>query len=149
MVYVSAPTKAAHSGPASGAQNGIVAEQPPMGCVPLPLLCKEAERLARSRLLKRQRQHLAKLMNAVPPESPFLDMVLDLYVAELESRTLCQSAIESHAPRASAHRHVQVLLEKGLAVRETDLKDLRRKTIRLACHVRASLDRFMDEMTAL
>lgn len=104
----------------------------------------DERRLTRCRTLIRQRRALAKLLKGKPTDSPFVDMVLDLYVAELEMRDLCQSSIESRASRASAHRHAHSLVQSGMAVHDVDPADLRRKTVRLARHVRVSLDAFLD-----
>lgn len=113
---------------------------------PPPSLALVARRLWHCRRFISQRRSFAKILGVALGGHTHLDMVLDLYVAELEARQLCQSAVESRASRASAHRHCGTLVETGIIVREADPKDLRRKNVRLSDPIRFALDAFMDEL---
>lgn len=103
-------------------------------------------RLRRCLALIRVRQRAADLLGGVLGGPPLFDMLLSLYAAELEGRALCQSAIATRAARASAHRHSATLVEQGMAGRQVDPNDRRRKTVMLTRDARQALDHLMDAL---
>jgi hypothetical protein len=106
-------------------------------------------RLAKGRAMIRARRRFVEDLGEAIQGPPILDMLLSLYVAELERRDLCQSSIESRASRASAHRHSALLVERGMATRAIDPRDQRRKHVRLTSKARQALDRLMDDLSGL
>ncbi|MBA4091034.1 MAG: hypothetical protein C0494_10630 [Sphingobium sp.] len=108
----------------------------------------DVSRLAKCRTLIRAQRHLVDRLGEIVQGPPLLDMLLSLYVAELEQRDLCQSSIESRASRASAHRHSARLVERGMATRDIDPRDHRRKQVKLTREVRSALDSLLDDLSA-
>lgn len=92
----------------------------------------------------RDRRHLARLGHNALRGPPLLDMLLALYVAELENRRLYQSGIESRGSRTSIHRHAATLVELGFATRRVDPYDQRRKQVILTRETRQAIDCVMD-----
>ena len=106
----------------------------------------DMQRRARCRKLIRQRRHLARQLEQTSRDRPILDMLLDLYLSELEGRDVCQSGIATRASRASAHRHVTLLVERGLVVRHVDPADQRRRIVKLTASTRRALDHCIDTL---
>lgn len=80
--------------------------------------------------------------------NPNWDMLLDLYLAELEHRSVYQSALclAAHIPESSAHRWTVKLAEQGVLLRRIDPADRRRVSVSLAPATAATLHRIMERI---
>ena len=87
-----------------------------------------------ARAMYRERARRAAFFPSPLFGEPAWDILLDLFVAsrENELRSVKEVCIASHAPDATALRHVDTLIEAGLVVRTRDTRDNRRKFLSLS-----------------
>lgn len=90
----------------------------------------------------------AGVSKALAP-NPFVEVLLTLYLAELEGRVICQSGIGGDAPSATVHRQAARLEELGAITRSGDAIDHRRVNMTLTRVIRAALDNHVDALEAL
>lgn len=78
---------------------------------------------------------------------PAWDILLDLFIAQGEGRTVSVSSacIGSASPPTTGLRWLGVLADEGLIVRENDPADHRRVLVRLTPAGTAAMERFFDE----
>jgi hypothetical protein len=79
----------------------------------------------------------------------YLEILLTLYLAELEGRRVYQSCLGGAGPPATAHRQAARLAELGAITRSLDQSDLRRLNMELTQPTRAALDNYVDAVEAL
>ena len=105
-------------------------------------------RLARALYLERARR-AAFFPDGLFGE-PSWDILLDLFVAsrDNELRSVKEVCIASHAPDATALRHVDTLIEAGLVVRTRDTRDNRRKFLSLSPEGYRRMSRYLAAAAA-
>ena len=93
-----------------------------------------------------RRKRAAIFGNAEIFGEPAWDIMLDLFVAEGEGKSVSVSSacIGSAAPATTGLRWLGVLAEEGLIVRENDPEDHRRVMVRLSPTGRAAMERFFE-----
>lgn len=79
----------------------------------------------------------------------YLEILLTLYLAELEGRSVYQSCLGGAGPPATAHRQAARLEALGTITRSLDRTDLRRVNMELTRTMRAALDNYVDAVEAL
>jgi hypothetical protein len=81
---------------------------------------------------------------------PAWDILLDLYIAQAEGKTVSVSSacIGSAAPPTTGLRWLGVLADEGLVVRENDPEDHRRVLVRLTREGITAMERFFDAVGA-
>lgn len=104
-----------------------------------------------ARNIHRERSRRA---NYLPPElfgEPAWDILLDLaYAARAnELRSIKSACLSSHAPEATALRHIDRLLHFGLVERIDDKTDRRRKFLRLTGLGERKMEEFLASMPPL
>lgn len=82
--------------------------------------------------------------------APAWDMLLDLYVANLQGRScyLWPLGVASNVPMSTAHRKLMEMAAAGLIKRTIDTADRRRVTVRLSPDCLGRLDDLMDRRVA-
>jgi len=107
-----------------------------------------AFRIRICRRLIRERRLVKDMLGTSLCASPNWDMLLDLYLAKLEQRSIYQSALclAAHIPESSAHRWTVKLAEQGVLVRRIDPADRRRISVTLAPATAAALDQIMERI---
>lgn len=95
--------------------------------------------------LRNAETEAAATLRALAPNA-FHEMLLDLYLAELEGRQIYQSYLASAGSPASAHRQVARLESIGAVTRSPDPADNRRLNVILTAAMRDFLDRSMDAL---
>lgn len=77
---------------------------------------------------------------------PAWDILLDLYIAQAEGKSVSVSSacIGSAAPATTGLRWLGVLADEGLIVRENDPEDHRRVLVRLTARGITAMERFFD-----
>lgn len=107
-----------------------------------------AFRIRICRRLIRERRLVKDMLGTALCANPNWDMLLDLYLAELEHRSLYQSALclAAHIPESSAHRWTVKLAEQGVLLRRIDPEDRRRVSVSLAPATAAALHRIMERI---
>jgi hypothetical protein len=100
-----------------------------------------------SRLIQ-QRLVISSVLEKTLGPSPYWGILLELYLADLESRPVYQSWLAPGAPPANAHRQSARLAKLGAVIREADAEDNRRMKVRLSVETRAKLDEIMDRIVA-
>jgi len=81
---------------------------------------------------------------------PAWDILLDLYIAALEGKSVSVSSacIGSASPPTTGLRWIGVLTHQGMLIREHDPTDQRRVLVRLSDHAMAAMDRFIEMMVS-
>jgi hypothetical protein len=76
---------------------------------------------------------------------PAWDILLDLFIAAHDGRhvSVTSACLASGAPPSTALRWLQLLEEKGLVVRENDLRDARRKHVRISAIGFSEFNRYL------
>jgi DNA-binding MarR family transcriptional regulator len=107
-----------------------------------------ALRIRICRRLIRERRLVKDMLGTALCANPNWDMLLDLYLAELEHRSVYQSALclAAHIPESSAHRWTVKLAEQGVLLRRIDPEDRRRISVTLAPATAAALDQIMESI---
>jgi DNA-binding MarR family transcriptional regulator len=90
-----------------------------------------------------------RLIGKVLSGNPYWEILLDLYLADLEQRSLYQSCLAAGAPPANAHRHSIRLEAMGAVARADDPGDHRRRNVSLTPHMKEALDQIMEEVDGL
>jgi DNA-binding MarR family transcriptional regulator len=75
---------------------------------------------------------------------PDFVILLELYLAGLEHRSVCQSALAPTLATSSLHRQAARLEQAGAILRTPDTRDQRRIIIVLAPGMEAAIERFID-----
>lgn len=78
---------------------------------------------------------------------PYWVFLLELYLAELEGRTLFQSCLSTDEVASNVHRRAVNLARLGALVRATNPNDHRRTDLRLTPTLRAALDCVFDSIS--
>ena len=101
-----------------------------------------------ARAMYRERAERARFFPAGLFAEPAWDILLDLFIASRanELRSVKEVCIASHAPDATALRHVDTLIEHGLVVRTRDTRDNRRKFLALSAEGYRRISRFLAAM---
>ena len=84
--------------------------------------------------------------------NPVWDMLLDLYIADRDGRMLYiwPLSVAGKVPISSAHRKIDLMVQKGMVVRMIDERDRRRVGIQLSDAFREKLEAIFDRLaTAL
>lgn len=92
-----------------------------------------AWQIAMCKTLVHQRRIIATALGLPLVENPNLDILIELYLAQVEERqvyvwSLCAAA---NAAYSTAHRKLKELAQAGLILRRTDSRDRRRVEIEL------------------
>lgn len=102
-------------------------------------------RLAKATIRAReiQRKHLP----AGYCDEPALNILLDLFVADAEGRTVYvnDACIASHTPTSTALRWIAILVRDGFAVRTRDAVDARRTILAITPDGRKALAGLLDD----
>lgn len=108
-------------------------------------------RLALCRTLILQRRLARELLSPNLCANPIWDMLLDLYVADREGELLhiWPLSLAGNIPISSAHRKIDLMVQKGFVVRTVDESDRRRVGIQLTASFRDLLDQLFDRLTQL
>ena len=108
-------------------------------------------RLVLCRTLIFQRRLARQLLGPNLCANPIWDMLLDLYVADREGELLYiwPLSIAGNIPVSSAHRKIDLMVQKGFVVRTVDESDRRRVGIQLTASFRDLLDQLFDKLTQL
>lgn len=109
------------------------------------------QRLALCRALILERTLVTEIAGAVLCANPIWDMLLDLYVADREGRLLYiwPLSVAGRIPISSAHRKVELMVQKGMAIRTVDQSDRRRVGIQLSPSFRPVLEGLFDRLAHL
>lgn len=107
----------------AGAQPAIEPDNDDIGEEP-----DAAQLLRVAKTAVRMREIQRKYLPASYFDEPALNILLDLYVAEAEGRTVYvnDACIASHTPTSTALRWIAILVRDGFAVRTRDATDARR-----------------------
>lgn len=101
----------------------------------LQLKEKALERARSVWALRRERDAMFQ-KSSYPPlfGEPIWDMLLDLYISELQGRKISVSSlcIAANVPQTTALRYLSEMLDARLVVRVDDPKDLRRSFVELS-----------------
>lgn len=84
-------------------------------------------------------QHLGKALAA----GPYRMFLLELYLAELENKSLFQSCFAADEAPANAHRRAARLADMGALIREPARDDHRRRDLSLAPAIRLAMNRII------
>jgi hypothetical protein len=111
-------------------------------------------RARRIRQCRRLIQERRIILQALRPElclAPAWDILLDLYLAELEERPiyLWQSCVASNIPISSAHRKISHMIESGIVERTGLGSDRRCVDIALSPATRGDMHRLVDALTVI
>ena len=122
--------------------------EPAGGC---PAALAEGERLELARTFYQLRRRRGFYFGEDNFSEPAWDMLLDLYVAELEQRPICVSSacIGAAAPQTTGLRWLCALESQGLIFKEADASDLRRSFVRLTPLAILKMERLIDEARVL
>ncbi|CAN5497430.1 hypothetical protein BH10PSE12_BH10PSE12_08000 [soil metagenome] len=106
----------------------------------------QEERLAICRLLIAERTLVGAHFGFDATPSPTWDVLLDLYLAHQEGRTiyLWSLCVAANIPMSSAHRKITELVDKGWLCRSADQGDGRRVTVGLTPPTLDRLDLLLD-----
>lgn len=128
--------------------------QVPIGAAPLPRanVWNHTEQTEISEqtvdwLIRARRQRGRYLSGALFSE-PAWDMLLDLLKAEIVGRSVSVTSVclASGVPPTTALRHVGILVERRLVVREADPRDARRTYVRLSPEVSKALRAYFADV---
>lgn len=99
-----------------------------------------------AREIIRQRRLRSDFLPAPLFAEPAWDMLLDLYAAHHEGKSVCVSSlcIAANVPSTTALRCIETMTEHGCLVRERDPGDGRRIFIALSETARAGIDAWLD-----
>lgn len=105
--------------------------------------------LAKARMLLAIRRLRDQLFPQQLLGEPSWNILLDLYVADIEDRPISVSSacLASAAPATTGLRHLDFLVEQGLVVREADKTDKRRIFVKLSPGTRSAFESFMKRLT--
>lgn len=122
---------------------------PPRNCAPCQLHAprRPVGQLALARKIYTLRRKRAAIFgNADLFGEPAWDILLDLFIAQAESKDVSVSSacIGSAAPATTALRWLGVLTEEGLIARENDPQDTRRVLVRLTPAGLTAMNRFLE-----
>ncbi|MDP5104118.1 MAG: MarR family winged helix-turn-helix transcriptional regulator [Erythrobacter sp.] len=127
----------------------------PEDTVPASLAAKP-ERVARNHVTLARKAYSLRRQRAAIFGNPDLfgepawDILLDLYIANAEGKTVSVSSacIGSAAPATTGLRWLGVLTDEGLLVRENDSEDHRRVMVRLTSKGLKAMEQFFDAVEA-
>ena len=105
-------------------------------------------RMTMCRLLIAERQIVERQLGLDLCANPYWDILLDIYLARFEARSVYQSCLAPGAAPAKAHRQSTKLMRLGAVDRALDPEDHRRMNITLREETCAALDRIMDLLAA-
>jgi len=107
-----------------------------------------ARRIKICRLVVKSRKMLGDALGFDNCANPFLDMLLDLYLARYEQREvyLWPLCVASHCPQSTAHRKIVDMERQGLVVRSQGDQDKRRINIKMTGDGIELMDRLLDTM---
>lgn len=106
-------------------------------------------RVEMGRRMVKMRKLIAANLHGVAP-SPVWDMLLELYLAEHETRdvSLYSLYMAAYIPPPTAHRRVKDMEQKGLLVRDANESDRRRINVTLTAKGREFVEEVLDELAA-
>lgn len=109
-------------------------------------LASERVKVAKALLANRQRRQEA--FPAVVFGEPCWDMILNLYIASLTAHPIDVSSLcaASGAPKTTALRHLDKLVDDGLVIRSGDLVDARRIIVVASETLREQIERWIDHL---
>ncbi|WP_076071353.1 hypothetical protein [Sphingomonas montana] len=125
------------------AADRIAAAQETPDCGTMP-----ADLLARCRLIREHRRCRRAYFPAELFHEPAWDMLLTLYVARVERRTMYVKTLvlAADAPITTSQRWIEQLSRLGLVVRTEDVADRRRIEVALSEGAAASIERYLTEL---
>ncbi|WCM25923.1 AbrB/MazE/SpoVT family DNA-binding domain-containing protein [Sphingomonas sp. QA11] len=80
---------------------------------------------------------------------PYWVFLLELYLADIEGRTMFQSCLATEGAPANTHRRAAKLADMGILIREPDPDDHRRVDLRLTAASRAMLEHALNAAVTL
>ena len=101
-------------------------------------------RTAMCRALQRLERTVETAMGPQLAAGPYRALILEIYLAEMEGRTIYQSSLSTDAAASKPHRRSIRLAELGALSRDTDSRDRRRTGLLLTATTKAALDHTMD-----
>lgn len=110
----------------------------------------EDDRLAICQMLILQRKLASDIVGQSLSANPVWDMLLELYAAEREGRLLYiwPLSVAGNIPISSAHRKIDLMVQKNMVVRTTDESDRRRVGIALSAGFSEKLEALFDRLAA-
>lgn len=108
-------------------------------------------RLVLCRALIRKRKLARDLLGPNLCSNPIWDMLLDLYVADREGKLLYiwPLSVAGNVPISSAHRKIDLMVQKGFVRRIVDESDRRRVGIQLSAPFRDMLEQLFDTLSQM
>ena len=105
-------------------------------------------RIDTCRALIRHREMIGQILGFALCPCPTWDMLLDLYLAELEGYEtylwpLCMAA---HVPCATAYRKIAILERDGLVTKVIDDRDHRRTALRVSDNLYRKINILLDQI---
>jgi len=101
------------------------------------------------RTLQRLELVIEKALGPALSARPYWGLLLNIYQAEIEGKTLFQACLSTDEQASKPHRRSVRLAELGAVTREPDPDDHRRTDLRLTPEMRAALDQTMQAIVAL
>lgn len=110
-------------------------------------ICRWLLRLHRLRPAAAAGALSAEALRALAPNA-YHEILLDLYLAEVEDRPIYQSALAGSGPPVSTHRQVARLEALGTVTRMPDASDQRRLNVTLTPGFREVFEQAIDTLAA-
>lgn len=106
------------------------------------------QRLDLCRTLILQRTLVIETVGTPLCANPVWDMLLDLYLADRADQLLYiwPLSVAGKIPISSAHRKIEIMVQKGMVVRKVDESDRRRVGIQLSDGFREKLEEIFDRL---
>jgi hypothetical protein len=106
-------------------------------------------RAATCRILQHLERAIDETLGASLAASPYRALLLNIYLAEIEGRTIFQASLSTDEAASKPHRRSIKLAQLGAVIREPDPQDRRRTDLRLTPMAKQALDQAMDKVEAL
>lgn len=131
---------------AAGGGDAVLPEIVEQPSQPRPMLSTRSNLALARQAYALRRKRTAIFGNPDLFGEPAWDILLDLYIAQGEGKSVSVSSacIGSASPATTGLRWLGVLADEGLVLRENDPEDHRRVLVRLTRAGQAAMDRFFD-----
>lgn len=99
-----------------------------------------------ARELYRRRRHRERLFRSGLFSDPVWDILLDLFIAQSESRSICVSSacIGASVPTTTALRHINYMIDAGLLNRIPNPVDSRSRLLELTCEASRLMTEYLS-----
>jgi hypothetical protein len=106
-------------------------------------------RSATCRILQQLERAMEEALGTSLAAGPYRGLLLHIYLAEIEGRTIFQSSLSTDEVASKPHRRSVRLAQLGALTRQPDAQDRRRTDLRLTPMAKQALDHAMDVTRAL